>query len=354
MTQVVSSVVPLLAPLPFDGERAVKRFGAFLAELPNDLGVSYWIGGKQADLRISVTDDPAQWSDLLVSWPRRHTARLFRFARLEAAVDIDPGDWTAPDGASLPASSGWRLDRVFAAGDLEQIVCDLVLAANIAKAGIVQTDEADVFVDGTRFGTVRSFHPDALGTGAMRALDLGWPPIEELETKQVLRWFRGLEGYGSGLPKGPAGRALATVSHLLAGSTELDLLWAVTGLEALYGGSHDSLAAQLIGKTRALFGEPASFKKRVSQMYDLRSRIVHGSVDLPLIFGPDVEDAHLEQYRARRSEAADTALALLLASLQRLVKEGGYEFNFSYEGHVQRRPEVVIDKMVNDEDRHGA
>ncbi len=90
---------------------------------------------------------------------------------------------------------------------------------------------------------------------------------------------------------------------------------------------------QLRKKIYTLLGTPEAHKKRFPRMYDLRSRVIHGQLDFSSAYstGGGPKD---ERFYKELGEATDLATALLLATLQQLVKRSwrGLQFSYSVDG----------------------
>src|SRR6185312_4459316 len=130
------------------------------------------------------------------------------------------------------------------------------------------------------------------------------------------RWLQSLPGFDEGIGRGKVGRAVSALAHVLSSDHEYEqiLLWSLLGLEALYGQDEGSKGAQLTRKSELLLGPIAAHKKELNSSYQVRSKFVHGSVDIPLPYTP--YDAHEDfgKFHDSNSDAAAYACAVLIAS----------------------------------------
>ena len=106
---------------------------------------------------------------------------------------------------------------------------------------------------------------------------------------------------------------------------ELALVWALIGLEALYGKGNVGLKSQLIEKTESLLGKMTMFKKEFGQMYDFRSRLVHGDKNFHFKgFERIPEDGFSSQLRV----SEDLAITTLISTLKHMCSNNVHELNF--------------------------
>ena len=88
---------------------------------------------------------------------------------------------------------------------------------------------------------------------------------------------------------------------------------------------------QVKEKSQAFLGPQESFKKKMTGMYDFRSRLVHGDLDFPgypVSFDADTRLAKLDE---RLRESTALAVAILLATLQELIQRGWSQLHFHYD-----------------------
>lgn len=219
---------------------------------------------------------------------------------------------------------------------LEKRGGDLLLAMNIAVPG-AQCAEMQFVID----GSVRSWKAPgqtSLDEACAEAKLSGWPPVSELPLSQCLHWLDGIPGFDTGVPTGPAGHAVAALSHLgesFSSNSPIGLMWCMVGLEALYNSGREGLAAQFREKIWVLLGKDQARKKAFSRLYDYRSRFVHGSMDFPIAETPlgYPDRQRMEDMLRLMQEAAcesRLASALLVATLQSMVHDGITELPFRW------------------------
>lgn len=205
------------------------------------------------------------------------------------------------------------------------------LAANIARPGSLQfinrysiQNNQLIRKDG---GTINK-----LDTAVENCEKYSWPPIENLSVYDIWNWLCKVPGFRDGESHSKLGRAISAVTHLLndnfADEDQMALVWALIGLEALYGTGNTGLKSQIMERTESFLGKRVSYKKDFSNMYDFRSRFVHGDRNFNYKgFERDSKISSDFVNDLERSE--DVAIATLISTLQRMCIQNRYELNFS-------------------------
>jgi hypothetical protein len=164
--------------------------------------------------------------------------------------------------------------------------------------------------------------------------DIGWPEVKTVSIKKVWDWLTKLKGLERGIGEGPAGRAVAALSYLEGEDnfrdSDLDIVWALLGLEALYCSGKSGVMNQLLEKSQVLLGAIQNHKRILRDMYDLRSRVLHGNVDIPLRYSHYDGVSEFQKFHLGTYKAALLAHAMLVASIQKLVERNWTHLSFKY------------------------
>lgn len=263
----------------------------------------------------------------------------YRFLRFDGRIEIDRAEVVEHLEKNNPGRmdvSPEQLDFLIAqlsAESFQHAVTHLLLAANVARPGTFYVD--DRLVVNTR-GYLATEGAFSLGfDGAQdRARELGWPPLNAVTVPEATKWLLAIPGMLELEPRGPAGRAVSALSSLIARAAPnrddaVGLMWCMVGLEALYGEGTANLRQQIVQKSRLLLGTPAEFKKAVGELYDFRSRFIHGDVDFPLGYhhhGDSDELGFMEEI----ANATQLALAVLLSTIQEMIRHNRQQLTFEY------------------------
>jgi len=221
---------------------------------------------------------------------------------------------------------------MFGLGDVfAEKLYDLALVANLARPGSVEMFDGHVLVDEHRIRSTKPFSSWSFREATRLAEKLGWPKLDDLSVSTVWQWSEPIEGLSVGYSTSPVGRALNALTYLtsLDSSQPFSLFWALMGLEALYVQGRGGVMEQLREKVHTLLGAPEAHKKRFNRIYDLRSRVIHGQLDFSAAYS-ELGGPEDDRFYKELGEATDLATALLLATLQQLVKRGWRELRFPY------------------------
>jgi hypothetical protein len=161
------------------------------------------------------------------------------------------------------------------------------------------------------------------------SIKAGWPKIRRLRFDIVWRWLSQFDDFFErGYSETQVGRALCAFSRIVEFSNTdepIHLLWSLLGIECLYVQGNIAILEQVKEKTKLILGEQSAFKKALGQMYDFRSKFVHGALNIPRI-GTDYH----KKYSGELIESISVAAAVFLATLQELVRKDWKELAFVY------------------------
>lgn len=161
-----------------------------------------------------------------------------------------------------------------------------------------------------------------------------WPELKNLSLIQTLEWAQKI-GFGaqafasSRIPK-----ALASLTHVVGRGPHNDseaLFRAVQGLEAFYCDGVGDLRRQMSEKSAIWLGRWDDNRNIVGQLYDVRSKFVHGSA--PIGYWRYDEDASWrgsEKVEGEHAYATVFAIRLLIASLQKCVSDSTTELKWTF------------------------
>lgn len=335
--------LPLMAPLPplcdqCDIHQACLSELAKLGEVPT---LDPVFGGER--LIVELLDSPQKEPLLAGKWKPPNSLRTFSllnvyvdgtacFESIRASLDWSPKPFTASERESLC--------QQLVISCLERDVNLFLLAANIARPGSLCAVEGFSFIDGEDAGGTKAFFAEDLFRAVSAATETGWPKLLSPTLQKSWFWLTKSGAVVEGTGVGRLGRALSALSHLTADSlsrgSSIDLFWVLLALEALYTRGNVGLKEQLLAKTEVILGPRTENKKLFGAVYDFRSRLIHGDVDIPARFtefdaGEKVEKFHSEIY-----DHESIALAVLLGTLQWMVEHECHELAFKYA--LERRP----------------
>lgn len=207
--------------------------------------------------------------------------------------------------------------------------------ANIAHVGSIELLHSVVVQDNqkTNYSVIPEMDGYALQRATEAAVRMGWPQLHVLEIQTVWNWATNHRQMLEGFDGTPMGRALNAFSRLFdrkIADEPMQLLWALVGLEALYVTGKTELLQQVREKSQVLLGQQEEYKKKISQMYNFRSRFVHGDLDFPgiCLFG-EAREA-VAKYDKELYDAIAVAVAVLAATIQEVIRRNWNGLQFRY------------------------
>jgi hypothetical protein len=336
----IETLVVLPLGLPFDadeGDQALTE-QVYTDVSGEDGAFSYrsdW--GVDAEFHVSAVTEPESIPEFFAAWPEYTGAMEYRFLRLDARVPVDLDAFSRVLHENNPGVQFNTLQteyfaRDITASELSLVAGLLVLAMNIASPGSANSGARYQLADG-RFIREESGLSSRLAEARREANRYQWPPIADtLSVRDVWNWMCEIPGIAEGQGQGPAGRALGALSFLFSDlrSPVLELVWALVGLEAVYGRGSAGIKAQLLEKSELLLGPRSTHKRTFGRMYDFRSRFVHGDIDIPLEFWDD-RSPHVGNFEAEAEASMFLAASMLASTLQQLAIRDRYSLDFAYQ-----------------------
>lgn len=211
----------------------------------------------------------------------------------------------------------------------------LIIASNIAHVGALPSDKGILVSKNGLSSIEATSNAQSLEQAAEYALSIGWPPIKALSILEVWDWVSTKKGFMEGFGGGPTGRALNAFTHLLRPVGLIDesteLFWLLVGLEALYTKGNSGIQEQVREKSQLLLGPQDSYKKEISRMYNLRSRFVHGDLDFSGAHPSEAIGKYAYEQNQQLIKSVNLARAMLVSTLQTLVKNDWTEPRFYYQ-----------------------
>ena len=208
------------------------------------------------------------------------------------------------------------------------------LIANIAFPGALTVSNGISFISNNKFNKIEDFYAEDLYLAIQTAEKLKWPKLQQISILEAWDWLKNSNSLIDGIGKNSLGRALAAFSRITKESpsddSTLDIIWALLGLEALYAKGNVGLKEQLVAKTEILLGKKEENKKAFGNMYDFRSRLVHGDIDIPLSHSPYNASPEYENFHQDLGQSGEIAIATLIATFQIMIKNNWNELEFNY------------------------
>jgi len=216
--------------------------------------------------------------------------------------------------------------------EFQDQVFQFIVLSQIAKPGTIKSRRGDVCLNERvlrSFYSTISIHRESLDD----VKSLKWPNYMNLKIIDVWNWFNENDFSSQRFSKSKTEIALNAFSKLFGSdlsNISIDLIWSLIGIEALYCSGKEGLSEQIFKKTQVFLGEILDFKKRLKQMYDFRSRLIHGDLNIPPNHYYDDGDEENVKFEEDLYGSTILAVAVLTATLQKMVHEKRNCLNFKY------------------------
>ncbi len=225
-----------------------------------------------------------------------------------------------------------NINEFIAEDTFRKRILDLIISFNLSFCGGINIVEGRLFRNGKLVNNYNVIYND-LEFGKQLSIKVGWPTLTNLPLNQTFNWLMNFKNDMDNISNSRIGRAVNAFTYLFHDSflyeDDLsDLLWSLVGLESIYTDGNTDLQNQLDYKSQLLLGERKEFKKVVKNMYEYRSKYVHGKLNFASRFsGKDTTD-FIEKFSPELSEASNTAISTFTATLQHFVKNNITDINF--------------------------
>lgn len=155
---------------------------------------------------------------------------------------------------------------------------------------------------------------------------MNWPKIKNLSLKDTVSWFHKFKIHTDSLSKNDLHRAMNAFSNLFGDIKQKssgDLFWIMLGIESLLVSGNQNITSQFKEKSILILGKPKEYGRKLSKLYEYRSKLVHGSYD---IFPSHFEG--FDELERKYSDYLDFAVSILIALIRELIEKQKCYFEF--------------------------
>ncbi len=310
-------------------KRSIEYYSKTLDEICD--GSIYFYMGKNKITPSIVSIDGREKKYIIKKYELPKIAERYGLLSISCSIDFDNYRKEFLSDDKVADTLAYK----FSLSEFCKRISDLIVVANIAKIGSIGICDSVVIHDNKRslIKNLPDMDASLISSARYSAIKYGWPTISDVKIKDVWDWafnnYAALEAFDGT----PLGRALSAYSRIFEYS-KLDalvqLVWAMVGIESLYGKESTGINEQLRAKTEVIFGKQQDFKKRISKMYKFRSKFIHGKLDFPCFNLLYDGDEPFEKFGDDLMDACDMAIALLSCTLQYIASHGWSGLSFEY------------------------
>jgi hypothetical protein len=157
---------------------------------------------------------------------------------------------------------------------------------------------------------------------------MNWPKIKNVKLIDTINWFKKFNLHPNNRSENNLHRAINAFSQLFGGlhnNHSADLFWIMLGIEALLVEGNQNITSQFKEKSIIIFGKPLEYSKKLTKLYEYRSKLVHGSFDIYPIFYSDYDAFDKEYY-----DYLEFATSILIALIRELIAKQSAYFEFEF------------------------
>jgi hypothetical protein len=332
-------ILKLHLPVHPARECATSDFLAILKEVQN----------LSTDIDIPVVDSNGQKLSFKVDikileksaqLEKAEVARVYRNSPiLEFLVHIEPSEKQI-EATGKQLSDKWlskaeEVHLFYICTQFNNQIQNLLFIANIAKLGWISNDTGWLFVNDEPYQKVQKASPFSFHRAEEVAEKYGWPEFCTVSILDAWNWAVQVSGFCDSFGITRTSRALAALSNILGDEDTMErdvsqIVWAILGIEALYSDNSTGIKSQIMDKTEVVLGKRQSHKKIFSGMYDFRSRLLHGDIGFPFRHRPYDAMQEFMKFNEDLWEYKDVAVAILIATFQKMIRLQLRELNFEY------------------------
>lgn len=245
------------------------------------------------------------------------------FTRYNKVLKIDGHDIKNSDNRNI------SLIKSFIADDFMDLIYESFLHINIARPASLSAQKGVILIDEMRWEDTYEFT-----FPVWEAYDYKYgpkyPEIFFYETNKIRKGIKnlGISFYNETYSK--LSIAINCLTYVLSPdlSDPERLVYTLIGIEALYTKSNTNITEQLNEKIQLYLGQLNDYKKIIKNMYEIRSRFLHGDLQIkPYFLYNNTSDQKVED------DIYDSLLVstrILISTIQKMINENRTELEFKY------------------------
>jgi hypothetical protein len=220
-----------------------------------------------------------------------------------------------------------KLGQYKASSYTESVLYDIFLAMNLSLPGSCDFYSSSLGGDDGFYPQDFRLNCEPFEAAYLASFEGGWPPLTNLPLGDVVDWISGVRTGFSQIPKNPAEKALFALLHLgKIDVSPISIIWVFYALEALFdakvGENSRAVRERVCLLLEADSKRAAYLKKRLKDLYSLRSTLVHGGLEVVHPMLDDGLDKAVANAIGEYIEATNFGVGLIVASIQALIRKG--------------------------------
>jgi hypothetical protein len=322
------------------------------------LHIACWIDAKSSlafqtcELKSTRFDLSVDWSPVIRRLAKVHGVKK----RLDKAIGTPEAARVVEQFPRSPvrvkfecASTGKMPEGLFVIDTLiESFLFDFFLIMNIASPASCNFYKTKIVPAGRFFEHGVDLSNHFFETSVLNSQSGNWPRTEFLPLSLTRDWYFSVRSRLRMLPQSRLEKVLFAILHIchIDAISPVTLIWIFYALETLFDTKAGENFRSLMSRIQLLLSpDPAEFKKlkkKMRDLYDLRSAFVHGGLDVIHPMHNESLDASIDGMTFRLLDATNYGFQIILSSLQVFspnnYKEGLDESGFQRDPRRWHRP----------------
>jgi hypothetical protein len=254
-------------------------------------------------------------------------------AKLDAARKLGT-PLKVPFSVTLKGRNGLTKYHWYAPFFAESTIYDAFVTMNIAVPGCFNAWRVKFVDRKRRLPSELNLSAFYFDNAWFDTYDGKWPKVTAMPIGQVSTWFARVRRGVNQVPESRMEKVVFALMHICKGNSSPEtIIWIFHALETLFDTRAGENFRALLTRIQLLLQPDdkqfATLKKRLRELYDLRSAFVHGGLEVGHPIHSEVIDKRLDEQYGRLLNANLFGFTLLLSSIQNTIGRNWVEPRFN-------------------------
>ncbi len=216
---------------------------------------------------------------------------------------------------------------------LKKRIMDFLLCINLAYPCLFEVRELEIIFEDTYEESENINLYGQLSSDVLEYQEeLNIPIVSILSIDKCWKWLSTKTNLFEGMGELPIDRALNAMTYIISSNGYDDIFYSMIGIEAIYSTDRSiDITEQIRRKIDILFGTIPGLRKKISKMYDVRSKLMHGSLKFPSKYYVNDATKEFEEFLFKDyMETSKVALVLLVGTIQQFIINDANQIEYEY------------------------
>jgi len=205
---------------------------------------------------------------------------------------------------------------------------EIIILSQISRPGSLKIREGIVYINGHRFDQVLPQIANVREELEVQQ-EINYPDIQYLNFGDYFNWIINNNLLFPDVCVNHYQKALVNLTYVFSEENRFSrFIFQMRILEMIYTSNTTQIAEQLNSTIQFYLGELTSFKKRLKQMYNVRSKFLHGKSGISPLHKSDYEIEEHQTFEQEFHEASTLSILLIISTLQKMYIENRKKLNF--------------------------